>query len=219
VEEIFKQLPPPPPSLVARGWVDNSVPLTNMNVYYNAQGGCFHENCSISMFDGPEKPVKKLVKGDRVRTPNGNGAEILCVLKMHCPNKKASLVEVGDLLITPYHPIRVDGTWSFPCQIPDTRTSEVSCEAVYSFVLNEESEHVVIINNTECVTLGHRFQEDVVRHEYFGSSAVVDDLKGMDGWGKGLVEFPDMGNCFVRDKVTGKVNGFSTSVSVMSPGA
>ena len=39
----------------------------------------------------------------------------------------------------------------------------------------------------ECVTLGHGLEEEVVKHEYYGTSAVIDDLKRMGGWEEGLV--------------------------------
>lgn len=45
---------------------------------------------------------------------------------------------------------------------------------MYNFVL--ESEHVMIINNVECVTLGHNFKGDVIEHAYFGSQLIIDDL-------------------------------------------
>lgn len=41
------------------------------------------------------------------------------------------------------------------------------CEAVYSFVLDKE--HVMIINNIECICMGHGFTEEVAKHEYFGT--------------------------------------------------
>lgn len=37
------------------------------------------------------------------------------------------------------------------------------CDFVYDFVLS--SEHAILVNGTLCVTLGHDYQEDVVKHE------------------------------------------------------
>ena len=64
-----------------------------------------------------------------------------------------------------------------------------------------QSGHVVVINNVECVTLGHSFSGPVVAHPYFGSPAVISDLSKMAGWANGLVEF-DAG-CMIRDEVAG----------------
>ena len=48
----------------------------------------------------------------------GIPARVLCVLRTQCTNNLAYLVELSNnLLITPYHPVRVDGKWSFPCDI------------------------------------------------------------------------------------------------------
>jgi len=63
----------------------------------------------------------------------------------------------------------------------------------------------MIINGTQCVTLGHNFQGDVVGHAYFGSQKVVNDLKRMNGWGVGRVSLPS--DCFVRDRTSNLVVG------------
>ena len=78
------------------------------------------------------------------------------------------------LLITPYHPVRIGGVWRFPCEL--TLAQRRACTAVYSFVLRDE--HVMVVEGVECVTLAHGFEDnDVVRHAYFGTTRVVDDLK------------------------------------------
>lgn len=76
--------------------------------------------------------------------------------------------------------------WRFPVDIAPA--SERPCEAVYSFVL--DSEHIMLINGIECAALGHGLvDDDVVRHEYFGSQRVLDDLRRMPGYAEGLVVF------------------------------
>ena len=39
-----------------------------------------------------------------------------------------------------------------------------------------------------CVTLGHGILGDVVGHEYWGTGAVISDLRRRDGWARGFVE-------------------------------
>lgn len=63
-----------------------------------------------------------------------------------------------------------------------------SCSAVYNIVL--QNEHTVLINEVECVTLGHGFAGPVVEHDYFGTSRVIEDLKRLPGWAQGRVELP-----------------------------
>ena len=66
--------------------------------------------------------------------------------------------------------------------------------------------HTIWINDIECVTLGHGFQEDVVRHRYYGSERVIEDLRILDGQGQctGLVEIQS--KWIVRNKRTGLVH-------------
>ena len=49
------------------------------------------------------------------------------------------------LLVTPWHPIRVENTWCFPAEIQLPRTRK--CPAVYSYVLSRH--HVAIIDGVE----------------------------------------------------------------------
>jgi hypothetical protein len=88
------------------------------------------------------------------------------------------------LKITPKHPIRIDGKWMYPkdrsltCDNPDERT-------VYSFVL--EDTHIALVNGYECVTWGHAFKGDKVKHAYYGSQKVINDLMMFEGWNNGKV--------------------------------
>lgn len=144
--------------------------------------------------------------------------------------------ENESLLVTPWHPVRFQGKWQFPAYIAPTTVRD--CDAVYSFVLadspHEEAEavgfanaaataataitaasaattveHKMVIGGMECVALGHRYTDDeAVRHPYFGTREVVQDLRQMQGWEIGLVCF-DHG-CMVRSNV-GTGIGIGTS--------
>ena len=63
------------------------------------------------------------------------------------------------------------------------------------------------INDVECVTLGHGFKEDIVRHVYYGSDRVIEDLRVMDGEQEcnGFIEIKP--SWVTRNKRTGRVNG------------
>ena len=108
-------------------------------------------------------------------------------------------------MITPWHPIRLNGLqWIFPCSLVSSPTN-VECEAVYSFALDQG--HTIWINDIECVTLGHGFKEDIVRHAYYGTQRVIEDLRFFDGQQKctGLIEIQS--KWIIRNKRTGLVNG------------
>jgi len=200
-DELFCKLPPPKPS-VKKANGQAARPVASMSSYHNRSNPCFRGDCLVSMANGARVAVKDLARGSVVRTPDGSDAAVLCVVKTHCAGT-AQLVELaGGLVITPYHPVRVNGRWHFPCDLAPAR--ELACDAVYSFVLSRA--HVMVINGTDCVTLGHSFQDDVVRHPYFGSQQIIEDLRSLPGWQRGLVEFA--GACMVKNESSGLVCGF-----------
>lgn len=202
IDDIFVKIPPPKPSVKKAHPV---APVKNMAVFYNAHGGCIAGDCIATMADGKTKLVQDIKKGDEVLGANGEPAKVVCVVKTVCENNKARLVELeSGLKITPWHPIRLGGKFFFPCTVEEPFQYEFSeCPAVYNFVL--ESNHMMVVNGVECVTLAHGFQEDVVRHEYYGTSAVTDDLKRIEGWEDGLVVLTS--GDIKRDANTGMVAG------------
>jgi Mg-chelatase subunit ChlD len=113
--------------------------------------------------------------GDEVRVADGT-ARVVCVVQSTHPSN--DLVRMGELEITPRHPIRVDGTWTLPTGDP------ASGSTVYNFVLDRC--HVLLVNGVECVTLGHGLTDPVVAHPYYGDK-IVDDLKKLASWESGLV--------------------------------
>jgi hypothetical protein len=79
--------------------------------------------------------------------------------------------------------------WVFPCEnldLLDLQDDDGFCHYVYNLVL--ESGHYVRIGNYDVVTLGHHFTDNaVIRHPYFGTNAVIEDLKTKDGWENGYI--------------------------------
>jgi len=184
IDDIFVKLPPPKQSVKKAG---PQPVIKSMAKFYNAYGGCIAGDCTVLMADGSIKLIKDLVKGDQVMGPNGQAAKISCVVKTVCQDNQAQLVKFDNgLKITAWHPIRLEGKFYFPCSVEQAFEYEFfECDAVYNFVM--ESGHLMTVNGVECVTLAHGFQEDVVRHEYYGTSAILEDLKRMEGWENGLV--------------------------------
>ncbi|KAJ3284051.1 hypothetical protein HK104_010122, partial [Borealophlyctis nickersoniae] len=207
MDEVFLKIPPPKPSKV-NPRVRGPVRPVNMSSYHNRNNPCFAGECLVQLVDGGVKRVDEVQKGDVVLTTLDAaevGAKVVCVVKTPCETAHADLVHFdGGLLITPYHPIRVNGTWHFPCHIAKPTTHP--CTAVYSFVL--DSHHTMVINGVECVTLGHGFEDDVCAHAYFGTRRVVDDLARMEGWECGVVVTRGL----VRDPKTDMVCGMEGSL-------
>jgi len=199
VDEAFCKLPPPKPTHVAGNQTYHPV---NMAVYNNVSNGCFDGECTVKMADGQVKRAKEVHKDDLVSSVEGRTAKVVCVVKMECEKGRARMVEMeGGLSITPWHPVRIDKKWCFPNELG--KAVDKACPEVYNFVL--EKEHVMVINDVECVTLGHGFEGDVVQHEYYGTERVLLDLKNMRGWNEGMVELGT--GCAVRNEETGLVCG------------
>lgn len=213
IDDLFCKLPPPKPSVKSTSSY-SVAPVGSMNVYYNRSAPCFDGSCKVLMANGTYKRVDNVKKGDFIMSINNLPAQVVCVIKTLCYQSKTQLVELkGGLLVTPYHPVRIENKWYFPCQLGTVM--ERPCSSVYSFILNEQ--HIMMINDIQCVTLGHDFKDDViVAHPYFGSKLVIEDLQKMPGWNEGQVEFNS--GCMIRDSKTGLVNGFS-SESMLFTGA
>lgn len=108
------------------------------------------------------------------------------------------------MIITAWHPIRHNQQWIMPCSLVSAPT-EISCEEIYNFALDQG--HTILVNNVECVTLGHGFKDDVVRHDYYGTQQVIEDLHRLDSEQNhsGIIEITE--ELLMRNKQTGLVNG------------
>ncbi len=126
----------------------------------------------------------------------GQQHKIRCVVATKV-GKPIEMVSIGKgLVITPYHPVKLNGEWVFPINVGQTVKQFI--DNYYNFVLEENSPSM-IVNGVECICLGHNLQDNtVVSHEYLGTSKVIDDLMTMNGWNDGIVS---VGN-FERDPVS-----------------
>lgn len=181
---------------------EETAPSANMSQLNNQSNPCFHGDCMVQVDEGSYTILDQLQKGDKVMTPSGKYARIVCVIKTVHEGATVPMVvipglipDVGNLplIITPYHPIRIDGQWKFPTDVAQTKDMLVN--EVYNFIL--DSEHIMIVNGIECVTLGHDFKEPVVQHDYFGSDLILKDVEKMVGWEEGLIKLKT--GCIVRD--------------------
>lgn len=169
-DTLFCTLPPPKPS----GSVEygrRATNLASMSIFHNASSGCFHGDNKVLMADGSSKPVRDIVVGDNVKTPSGS-ARVMYTIECRSNAKSQPMTHYGDLCITPWHPIRVGGEWKFPADVASYTSRLVS--VVHNFVL--DTDHIVIVGDIECCTLGHGFKGDVIEHAYFGD-AVLHDLR------------------------------------------
>merc|ERR1712130_234664 len=167
---------------------------------YHYESGCFYGECNVLMNDNTLKLIKNLRANDVVY----GGATIECMVKHKCKKNEIILSNINGLLITPYHPILIDNEWVFPNNVGFNELIE--CEFVYNFVLSHN--HILIVNDIKCCTLGHGLKtNDVIKHSYFGTNKIINDLKKMNGWNNGIIELRE--NIFVRNKTSHLVEGMA----------
>lgn len=210
--DIFDTLPPPTPSLMSRNYSNPSAPYTGMSgqgpivpqrlatlqTYNTPSNPCFDSNCLITMADGNKKKLNKLVKDDIImsvdRNNNSTSAKVVCVLETIITKGILEMVDLNSgLYITPWHPIKDNGKWKFPIDIKEPIIR--SCNSIISLVL--DSNHIAFINDVECITLGHGFNDDILYHKYYGTNLVIDDLKKNIGWELGHIVVKD--NCIIKN--------------------
>jgi len=209
-DDVFCNLPPPKPTARVRPYsstaTSSNAPLrvTTMRQYSNSSTPCFHGNCVVRMADGKLKKVSMIKKGDTIATSSGNVGTIRCVVKTIIPKGKLPMVGFNSgLLVTEWHPIRINGIWCFPKTVSETEL--VKCGAIYSFLLENDDEPIMLINNIECITLAHKLDGDIVSHQYYGTQKIVEDLKKKEGWDEGMVILENQ--IFQRDSDTNMVIG------------
>lgn len=196
--DIFDSLPPPVPSRPKmQGGTSRPV---NMAAFNNAMGGCFDSGCTITMADGSVSILKNLKKGHEVmsvgQSNNITSAKVVCVFETKIKSGMCELVEFDDgLRITPWHPIKYDHEWVFPSSLksPKWRPSH----SIITLVL--DSHHIGFINGVQCVMLGHGFTHGILHHPYYGTQAVINDLKMNYGWHAGHVVVNDSEVTYTKD--------------------
>lgn len=166
--------------------------------------------------------ISGLRKGMMVQTPKGS-RKVRAVLKTTVENENMCLVRAkdegaGSLLVTPWHPISLDGkSWTFPRDIAHGDTVTYTGD-IYSVLLQYDPDvdaHAIMVEGLWGVTLGHGLtgtgegvvngDEDVRTHRFLGDyDLVVQSLAKLQCSGDGLV----MGGGVKRDWQTGLVNGF-----------
>ena len=196
--DIFDTLPPPTPSLINtyRGGAYNSTPRpraqVNMSAYNDPGGGCFDINSRINMADGSTKLIKDLKMNDLVMTLTYEGeysmSKVLCVVETIITNKSKKMCKIDDLYITSWHPILYNDKWEYPENI--TNATLVNCDSMATLFL--ENDHIVVVNDIPCITLGHNYTYDVLNHPFYGTYAVIEFLKQQEGWSNGHIKFEDI---------------------------
>ena len=193
---------------------------SSMSNYHNRSGGCVGGNSIIKLENGVTVLAQNVKKGDIL----SSGGRIKCVWKTDVLNSEMLLCTLpspsSGLIITPYHPVVHNGSWTFPASIIEPVLTH--CDSLYSFLVEDMSrsedgnvlEHghrympSIEASGIECIALCHGIENDAVAtHPFFGTSRVVENLSLSYGWKQGLVTVRQKvgQDIFVRDEATGLV--------------
>jgi len=205
--DIFDTLPPPTPSLLNTSnnysnynyrSLATRAPV-DMSAFNDPGGGCFDINSRINMADGSTKLLKDIQKNDLVMTLTYDGetsmSKVICLVETNITNRMQEMCNIDDLYITPWHPILYNGVWTFPQNL--TPCQKISCNSMATLVL--EKDHIVVVNNIPCITLGHNYTYDILNHSFYGTYAVIQFLENQKGWNSGHIKFDNNLLEFIRE--------------------
>jgi len=208
-----------------------SIQPIRMSTYNSQDNPCFDGNCLISMADGSKKRVSKLLKGDTVScradpydsTSKFVVGTVVCLLKTIVVGGICEMVQFDNgLKITPWHPVWVCESrfpvlytaidWKFPFDLKSISNGVCQQTEVYSILL--DNWHTCCINDTWCISLGHNYDKGILKHNYFGSQKVVNDMRQMIGWEEGhiVIQSDDI----VRDSSTGLICEINQDINLVA---
>ena len=188
--DVFCSLPPPRPSIRT---ASNQTRPINMSSYVNSSGSCFAPWCRIKLFDNSYKRLDELT-GDELLFINGSdfsdpstAGKIKYITKTKVIDGVTEMCKISNLYITIWHPINYPdcngNMWRFPCYLTTPFMQYLDYE--YNIVLEQNQPYPtysVIIENIECVTMGHCIdnfndRNQILEHEYYGTQRVVNDIE------------------------------------------
>jgi hypothetical protein len=140
-----------------------------------AAGGCWAPGSMVRMEDGNRKAIENVMPYDRVWTTSGSATvEYALELGTHLTPRQ-NMCRVGNLLLSWYHPVlTASGVWVPPCTI--SSISLMDMPVLHNLIVS--SGHVLDIDGTLTVSLGHGLTEEGVQHEFFGSkSRILDAIR------------------------------------------
>jgi Mg-chelatase subunit ChlD len=179
--------------------------LYTMNVssaFNNSSGSCFEGSMPVRMADGKTtKAVRDIRKGDQVYTMFGP-ATVLLAAEFNSYQPSQPMVQLtSQICVTAWHPCRNKfvGSWDFPSNIVQFQARPI--QTVYNLVLDRG--HIIESGDYQFVTLGHGFQEGILKHAWFGGQEVVKALEAQPGGDVGRPVYTNL--VAIKDETTGLI--------------
>ena len=197
IADIYDQLPPPKPSIKKYDYSTGSyrsLGVSSMATFNNASAGCWTGDSIILLPGGKSKRADEIKPGDRVATlsdhNDASGLTYTTVKTVVITEQDSNEIEITELpgggKLTNWHPfLGENNVWSFPVEKYPEYVSKYKCNRLYNLVL--ETKHVVIVNGIPCITLGHCYDNGILKHPYFGSKKIIEDLMSRPDYNTGTV--------------------------------
>jgi Hint-domain/VWA / Hh protein intein-like/von Willebrand factor type A domain len=213
LSDLFDTLPPPKPSVTVREASGHTRSVAmSMRRYNRSSNPCFAASCQVRLADESTIAISQLRPGAKLRTPAGVRTLVAVV---ETKVEQEVMCCIGELLVTPWHPIRINGTWVFPANVAGLCDRYTG--SIYSLMLEPDEccdAHSVEIGGYVGVTLGHGIldHEDVRKHPFFGDYGKVWENLQRLKWSNGV--FQSGGTR--KDSQSGLVCGFLPEVGMAS---
>ena len=193
-EDIFANLPAPTPTgrnprSVSSNNTFASAPVQMSQAFYNQGGGCWAANSMVRMADNTFMPIEQIRGGMKVWTINNGIAIVEYAIVINTDIGKQVMCKLDNLIITPWHPVLINGVWQYPADI--TTIEEYSMSTVYNLILTKD--HVIEIGGILSCTLGHMLKGNVIEHDYFGNKELIlRDIQNQPGFHEKLPVFTNL---------------------------
>jgi hypothetical protein len=195
-DAVFSAIPKPPPtgtSTLAPTYGGYAVPraapsFAAANDAANG-GGCWAPGSMVRMADGTRKKIELIQAGDKVWTQDGDAVvEYTLELGSH-DSPMQNMCRVGKLLLTWYHPVKQGNIWVSPCTVAPIEAMHMP--VVHNLIVNRG--HILDIDGTLTVSLGHGLTVEGVEHNFFGSKdKILEAIAPQPGFADHRVVFKNL---------------------------
>mmetsp|Transcript_4610 Transcript_4610/g.5330 ORF Transcript_4610/g.5330 Transcript_4610/m.5330 type:complete len:867 (+) Transcript_4610:69-2669(+) len=241
LDDIFERVPPAVPTHTTIG--KGRSPVMMSTLYNNRNAACvhgktlvtvktrispeIHEGNDVSMSLPNSSltkisniPICYIQKGDLVLTADGTYAKVNCLVETVVDNQyfesPFELIQVGQLCVTPYHPVKLSqqSGWQFPIQILNSKWMASNDDhyapaySVYNLILESGQRHkAVLMDGIESITLGHGITNNsTLKHSYFGTDEIISDLEIIQAGSGGKAGHIVIKESYIkRDAVSGRI--------------
>jgi len=140
---------------------------------------CVASSCIVTILDGEDIPcdirINNIKIGNFILTSSGF-KKVSSILETIIPDGVLKLYCKDGLFITGKHPIKYNGIWQFPSNLPDFNEHHVYTDNIFSLAVDNSDNFLV--GNIEVITLGHNIKNDpVATHDFIGTDLVIEEIK------------------------------------------